>query len=269
MFQEILTPMLGFLLFFILLGAWYVSKKPLKLPKPITSVIGLGAVVVLIISLAGSAEQLTMADDDGDDIPAWASDGLWDIDLAADNTAGDWLDTVVADVDLWASNESTCDNAQSKCTALITYTYGSYGAGIWPDEALITFTVKNLNAAAPEGITACDNGCWPLVAQMGAIPRIYNTTDGNTIPAADMNNDGEWNAYWEDKSGSGVRTAEHQEINIGNFQPGESDATIRFGLKLEPAPYAAGGVTEYDSWFVFVELGGHSFTLELQVILID
>jgi hypothetical protein len=271
MFQEIIAPLPGFLLFAVLLGGWYVSKKPLKLPRVVTSIIGLAAAVVLMISLASSGEQILGMAEADDDIPDYADQGIWDIDLAADNTAGDWLDTIVADVDLWAAtNESTCSNDQSKCTAIITYTYSSGGvvASLWPDEALITFTVKNGNDIAPPGVTACDNGCWPLVAKMGAIPRVYNTTDGNTLPVADMNSDGEWNAYWEDKSGSGVRTAEHQEINIGNFQPGESDATIRFGIKLEPATFGAGGVTAYDSWFIFIELGGHSFTLELQVVTI-
>ncbi|UCD07435.1 MAG: hypothetical protein JSW41_00420 [Candidatus Aenigmatarchaeota archaeon] len=261
---------------FLIIGIWVLGFfliKGFKLGSTAKTIFAIPIALLAIIALGGFAEQANIGFGGGNlprDIYLRAADATWQLDTNLDSTAGNWEDTIHTDVDLWAATgNGTCDDSELKCTANIEFVYSTGGVTdpLFPNEYLIDVVVKNTNDAFPEGIAACDNGCWPLVASMGSVPYTYNTTDGNSLPVVDMNNDYLWNAYFDDADGNPWRIVEHRDYNLGLFRPGQSQ-TVRIGVVGEPYAFGAGGLAVYDSFSLYFTMGGQTVELEMLITIL-
>jgi len=189
--------------------------------------------------------------------PTVTTPGVFDFNIAPDNTAANWDDNIVSDVDLWDSSESDCNPVTGVCTVIMALTRGGSGDTgntIAPDEALVDLNPTRIDND-PE-IPDNEDYASLDITLTSAIPVLENTTTGDDRYLLGRDSDGRFYVYLDDEGNTAHWMKVGQTISAGIFQPSESQSTVRIGIKLNPAAFADNyGIG--DSWQLTFDLNGN------------
>jgi hypothetical protein len=167
--------------------------------------------------------------------------GTFSVQISADNTAGDWDDTIVADVDLWAAGESDCNPVTMTCTVLVTATrVGTAVNTMAPDEALVTLEVARTDNNPK--VDDADDFVNFWVTAPSNIPSWINTTNYDEFDILGADNNGRYYMYVDDEGGDAFWISPGETLSGAWMQPGDTE-TVRIGMKFNPVGFGADGQT--------------------------
>ena len=194
--------------------------------------------------------------------------GTFSIQISADNTAGNWDDTIVADVDLWAAGESDCNPVTLTCTVLITATQVNTAINtIAPDEALINIEVARTDNNP--NVDDADDFVNFWITAPGSIPYWTNTTDYTTFDTIGSDTNGRYYMYVDDEGGDAFWIAPGETLSGAWMQPGDTE-TVAIGVKLLAPGYGADGQTaDVSQKEISFIAGGHTIRLVFLVVAIS